>query len=86
MIPTRNYFRIMLGSKSRYADVCREGSFIGGDFEMDMDLTGNLPEDWREFNQQFIPIYLEKRPDKVESGSRIGLRHAAHHLQRHQNR
>jgi len=28
------------------------------------DLTGHLPEKWRAFNKEFIPVYLEKRPDK----------------------
>jgi len=47
MIPVKNYFRIMLGSKSRDADECHIGSFIGGDWGMDMDLTGKLPDNWR---------------------------------------
>lgn len=77
MIPARNYFRIMLGSKSRYADECHRGSFIGGDWGMDMNLAGKLPDNWREFNQQFIPIYLEKHPDKskVAAGLACGMLH-----------
>ncbi len=78
MIPARSYFRIMLGSKSRYADECYRGGFIGGDWDIDMDLTGKLPDNWREFNQQFIPIYLEKHPDKskVAAGLACGMLHS----------
>lgn len=54
----------MLGGRSVYADDCYKGNFIGVDFDMHIDLTGQLPEDWRSFNQQFIPLFLEKHPDK----------------------
>ena len=60
----RKYYRIMLGEKSKYAEDCLKGSFIGVDFFADTDLTGKLPNNWRDFNQQFIPIYLKKRPEK----------------------
>lgn len=60
----KRYYRIMLGAKSVYADECYKGNFIGADFELDMDLSNQLPDNWREFNEKFIPIWLEKRPDK----------------------
>jgi len=60
----KNYYRIMLGAKSVYADECFKGNFIGVDFLKDIDFTGQLPNDWREFNHQFIPVYLQKHPDK----------------------
>jgi restriction system protein len=60
----KNYFRLMLGQKSIYADECFKGNFVGVDFGMNLDLTGRFPEDWRDFNKEFIPIYLEKFPDK----------------------
>ena len=65
----------MPGRSSRYADECREGGFIGGDWGMDMDLAGKLPENWREFNRQNIPIYLGKNPDKskVTAGLACGM-------------
>jgi restriction system protein len=67
----------MPGSKSKYADECCKGGFIGGDWGMDMDLTGKLPDNWREFNQQYIPIYLGKHPDKskVAAGLACGMLH-----------
>jgi restriction system protein len=59
----------MLGQKSIYAAECFAGSFIGTDFGIDQDLTKKLPEEWRAFNQEFIPIYLAKHPDKTKIGA-----------------
>jgi restriction system protein len=59
----------MLGQKSVYAAECFAGSFIGTDFGIDQDLTRKLPEEWRAFNQEFIPIYLAKHPDKTKIGA-----------------
>ena len=55
MITARSYYRIMPGAKCVYSDQCHDGGFIGGDWGMDFDLTGRLPDDWRDFNKQFIP-------------------------------
>jgi len=60
----KRYYRIMLGAKSIYANECNAGNFIGIDFGIKMDLTGRFPETWREFNKEFIPIYLQNRPEK----------------------
>ena len=47
-----------------YSDECKRDGFIGADFGIDQDLTGRLPDEWRVFNKQFIPIYLQKYPNK----------------------
>jgi len=60
----KRYYRVMLGKGSVYANECKRDGFIGADFGIDQDLTGKLPEEWRVFNKQFIPIYLQKYPDK----------------------
>ena len=60
----------MLGAKSIYADECYKGNFIGADFLADIDLTGQLPDDWRQFNQKFIPIWLERNTGKKSKGVR----------------
>lgn len=60
----KTYYRVMLGKKSIHAAECFAGGFIGTDFGIDQDLTRELPESWREFNQRFIPVYLAKHPDK----------------------
>ncbi len=54
----------MLGKGSEHADKCFNEKFIGTDFGIDQDLTNDLPEDWRQFNKKFIPIYLKANPDK----------------------
>lgn len=54
----------MLGKKSIHADECLQGSFIGADFDIDIDLTNDLTDNWKEFNKKFIPVYLKNFPDK----------------------
>ncbi|HWQ88974.1 MAG TPA: hypothetical protein VN374_03265 [Desulfitobacteriaceae bacterium] len=71
----KNYYRIMLGPKSIYAEECYNGNFIGADFLANIDLTGQLPDIWREFNKKFIPVYLQDQPDKtkVSAGLACGM-------------
>lgn len=56
----KSYYRIMLGKGSIYADEAYKGNFIGADWFPDIDLTGQLPDNWRDFNKVFIPKYIEK--------------------------
>lgn len=62
----KNYYRIMLGKKSVYADECFKGNFIGAGFDFAMDLSGKLSDNWKHFNQEFIPVYLKSHPDKTK--------------------
>lgn len=64
----------MLGKRSIHAEECLKGNFIGADFGIETDLTGKLPENWRDFNKNFIPLYLQKNPDKskVSAGLACG--------------
>jgi len=62
----KQYYRIMLGRKSAYAEDCFKGNFIGADFGINQDLTGQLPDNWKVFNQKFIPFFLESHPDKTK--------------------
>ena len=68
-MPEKSYFRVMLGQKSVYALDCIAGGFIGADFGIDEDLSGKLPEEWREFNRVFIPVYRKSHPDKTKIGA-----------------
>ena len=65
----------MLGRKSIFAKECREKGFIFGNFDIDQDLTESLTEDLRDFNKEFIPIYLQKNPEKSKfsAGSSCGF-------------
>ena len=65
----KSYYRIMLGRKSVHAKECFTGNFIGVDFEIPQDLTHKLPEEWRKFNREFIPIFLAGHPDKTKIGA-----------------
>jgi restriction system protein len=64
-----NYYRVMLGKGSVNAEECFAGNFIGVDFGVDQDLTGKLTENWREFNREFIPVFLATHPDKSRVGA-----------------
>jgi restriction system protein len=65
----KGYYRLMLGAKSIHAEECFAGNFIGTDFGITQDLTHKLPENWREFNKEFIPIFLAAHPDKNKIGA-----------------
>ena len=60
----KNYYRVALGSKGKYAESCLKGNFIGVDFEINQNLTYKLPEEWQAFNREFIPLYLKAHPKK----------------------
>ena len=56
----------MPGARSAHADECFNGNFIGADCGITDDLTDRLPDEWRDFNAEFIPIYLAKFPEKTK--------------------
>ncbi|OAF17409.1 endonuclease NucS domain-containing protein [Bradyrhizobium neotropicale] len=68
------YYRVMLGKKSAFAAECFAGGFIGADFDIAQDLSKQLPEEWRAFNKQFVPVYLAGHPgkSKVTAGLACG--------------
>jgi len=70
----RGYYRIMLGAKSVHAEDCFKGNFIGADFGIKQDLSNNLPDNWRDFNKKFIPVFLNNIPgkSKVTAGLACG--------------
>ena len=65
----------MLGPGGKYSEECYKGNFIGVDFDINMNLSGKFPENWREFNKKFIPVWFEKNPDKskVSAGLACGM-------------
>jgi len=65
----KQYYRIMLGSKSKYADECYKGNFIGADYGINEDLSTNLSDNWKEFNLKYITVYLSIHPDKTKIGA-----------------
>ncbi len=68
----KNYYRVMLGKDSVYAEECFGGGFIGTDFLAPHDLTRSLPEELRAFNKEFVPIYLAENPTKTKIAAGLG--------------
>lgn len=68
----KQYNRIMLGRSGCYADQCRKDGYIGADFNIPEDLKNSLPNDWREFNKNYIPIFLKNNPTKTKVGAGLG--------------
>ena len=63
---TVNFYRVMLGRKSIFEDECISGGFIGVDFGIEEDLSFRLPDKWRDFNREFVPVFLTANPDKTK--------------------
>lgn len=70
----KGYYRIMLGAQSKYADECFKGNFIGADFDIKQDLAKDLPDNWRDFNNKFIPVWqaLNLGKSKIAAGLSCG--------------
>ena len=73
----KNYYRILLGRKSAFAEEAFRDGFIGAGWFGDTDLTNELTEDWRKFNHVFIPKYLAENPTKtkIAAGLACGMLH-----------
>lgn len=69
MKSNRSYYRCMPGRKSIHFDECFSQGFIGVDFGILENLKDKLPDDWREFNAEYIPKFLEKHPDYTKIGA-----------------
>lgn len=65
----KSYHRVMLGRGSVHAEECFAGNFIGTDFGIYQDLTNKLPDNWRAFNKEFIPVFLAAHPEKSKIGA-----------------
>ena len=71
----KNYYRVMLGRKSVFSADCFARGFVGVDFGMPLDLTNKLPDEWRAFNKEYIPVYLAAHPgkSKIAAGLACGV-------------
>lgn len=59
----------MLGPRSVHAALGRDQGFIGADYEIKQDLSADLTDNWRDFNQKYRPIFLAGHPDKKMIGA-----------------
>jgi restriction system protein len=60
----KSYYRVTLGQGNSLAQECFAENYIGVGFGITQDLTHKLPEQWRDFNKEFIPILLKQEPGK----------------------
>lgn len=60
----KKYNRIMLGRGAMYAKECRDNGYIGAHFDIDVDLSDSLYENWRDFSKKFIPLWMSNVPGK----------------------
>ena len=61
----------MLGRAGRFAKMCREEGYIGANFDIKKDLSYSLPENWRQFNEETIPLWLENNPGKSKTAAGV---------------
>ncbi len=71
----KNYYRIILGKANSLFDDGYVEGYVGVNMGLTEDLTNKLPDDWREFNKKYIPIYLKENPEKtkVSAGLKCGM-------------
>ena len=58
------YFMVRLGRQGVFLDECLIQGFIGVDYEINEDLSGKFPTEWRAFNAAYIPVWMANHPDK----------------------
>lgn len=54
----------MLGRAAMYAKECHDNGYIGAHFDIDVDLSDSLYENWRDFSKKFIPLWMSNVPGK----------------------
>ena len=54
----------MLGQGSKFAKMCHEEGYIGANFDINVDLSDSLFDNWRDFNKKFVPIWMNNMPGK----------------------
>ena len=71
----KSYFRVILGAKSVYARECFEGGYIGAHYGITEDLSRELTENWRDFNEKYRPFWLSAHTDKskIAAGLACGM-------------
>jgi restriction system protein len=65
----KKYYKVMLGRGSSFSEEAKAGGYIGADFLNDINLKQKLPENWRDFNKEFIPVWLKQNPGKTRIGA-----------------
>ena len=61
--------RLRTGRNQEWFKPFYEGNFIGASFGLEMDLSNDLFDNWREFNKKFIDYIIKIHPDKSRVGA-----------------
>ena len=61
-----DYYRVMLGRKSAYAETCFAEGYIGVGDMYGEDLGPQLSSEWRSFNKYWMPKLQAKNPDRTK--------------------
>jgi restriction system protein len=61
------FYRIILGKGNAYAAQAFNEGWVGVDYDIREDLTGQLPEEWTEFNKAFIPKLQDQTPSLLKT-------------------
>jgi restriction system protein len=64
------YFLIRSGQQGVHLDECLAKGFVGLNYGIDEDLSGQFPENWQDFNSKYIPKWMESHPggSKIAAG------------------
>ena len=61
----------MLGRAGKFSQICRIEGYIGANFNLPIDLSDSLFDNWRDFNAKFIPICMKNEPDRSKTAAGI---------------
>ena len=70
------FYRVSLGKQAAYASKAREEGWIGVGWFPSNDLTGEFPDQWRDFNKEYIPVYMQSvgaGASRVAAGLACGM-------------
>jgi restriction system protein len=66
------YYRVSLGKGGAFASQAFEEGWIGTGWLASTDLTGQFPENWRDFNRQFVPVLVATGESKNNISAGLG--------------
>jgi restriction system protein len=68
------FYRVRLGKGAALYSECVLKNYVGVGYGIDLDLTEELTDNFQDFNQKYIPVYLANRPDrsKITAGLACG--------------
>ena len=69
MLPHQRIWRLRLGVYNSAAEECFSDGSAGVGYDIEEDLTGKFPDNWKEFNATYIPKWLEANPEKTRVGA-----------------